>query len=136
MFFTLKRYIGLDHDEKVRIPMKKENIVLIGALLIIIATWVLMKTDLADSIHITYNGQQISNPIIGVFGGIFGFIISVIVLFCVGILLIFIFSGIGVILIGVFGVVGVVLTIVAFPFLLPLLIPLLLLFLIISAISH
>ena len=116
--------------------MKKENIVIIGALLIIIAAWVLMKTDLADSIQITYNGQQISNPIVGIFGGIFGFIISVIVLFCVGILLFFIFSGIGVILIIVFGIVGVVLIIVAFPFLLPLLIPLFILFLIISAISH
>jgi hypothetical protein len=46
-----------------------------------------------------------------------------VVLFCVGVFLVFIFSGVGLVILSTLVLVGVVLLLVAFPFLLPLLVP-------------
>jgi hypothetical protein len=46
-----------------------------------------------------------------------------IVLFCVGVFLVFIFSGVGLVILSTLVLVGVILLLVAFPFLLPLLVP-------------
>jgi hypothetical protein len=46
-----------------------------------------------------------------------------VVLFCVGVFLLFIFSGVGLVILSTLVLVGVILLLVAFPFLLPLLVP-------------
>jgi hypothetical protein len=46
-----------------------------------------------------------------------------IVLFCVGVFLVFIFSGVGLVILSTLVLLGVILLLVAFPFLLPLLLP-------------
>jgi hypothetical protein len=60
----------------------------------------------------------------GAAGGVLGTAIAGVVLFCVAILLAFVFVGVGLLILGIFVLVGLILAAVAFPFMLPLLIPL------------
>jgi hypothetical protein len=50
--------------------------------------------------------------------------LTTVILFCVALLLAFVFAGVGLIVVGCFALVGLILAAVALPFLLPLLIPL------------
>jgi hypothetical protein len=56
--------------------------------------------------------------------GGWGFLVATVVLFCVAILLAFVFAGIGLVVLGSLVLVGLILVAVAFPLLLPLLLPL------------
>lgn len=76
-----------------------------------------------DAVSIRINGQEIIGPF-DIIGGVWGLIIAAVTLFCVAILLAFVFAGVALLLLGVFALVGLVLLMVAFPFLLPILIPL------------
>lgn len=79
-----------------------------------------------DAVSIRINGQELTSPFDAVVG-VWGLIVAAVTLFCVAILLAFVFAGVALLLLGVFALVGLVLAAVAFPFLLPLLIPLFLL---------
>jgi len=81
-----------------------------------------------DVVSIRINGQELTSPFDAVVG-VWGLIVAAVTLFCVVILLAFVFAGVALLLLGVFALVGLVLAAVAFPFLLPLLIPLFLLWL-------
>jgi hypothetical protein len=74
-------------------------------------------------ISITVNGRQITGPF-GALIGVWSFILTMVILFCVAILLVFVLAGIGLIILGCLALVGLILAAIAFPFLLPLLIPL------------
>ncbi len=69
------------------------------------------------------NGQVISGPL-GFAVGLWGMILTVVILFCVAILLAFVFAGVGLVILGVLAFVGVILIAVSLPLLLPLMIPL------------
>jgi len=79
-----------------------------------------------DVVSITINGSKITE-ITGPFGvliGVWSFILTLVILFCVAILLAFVFAGVGLIVLGCLAFVGLILAAVASPFLLPILIPL------------
>ncbi len=76
-----------------------------------------------DAVSIRINGREITGPFDTIVG-VWGLIVAAVTLFCVAILLAFVFAGVALLLLGVFALVGVVLAAVAFPFLLPILIPL------------
>lgn len=78
---------------------------------------------MSSGVSITINGNAIHSPFDSI-SSIWELVITGVVLFCVSILLVFIFAGVGLILLGVFAFVMLIIMGVAFPFLLPLLIPL------------
>ena len=61
---------------------------------------------------------------LGVAVGLGGVILTVVILFCVAILLAFVFAGVGLVILGVLAFVGVILISVSLGLLLPLMIPL------------
>ncbi len=76
-----------------------------------------------NAVSVTVNGNEITGPL-GAFIGIWGFIFTLVIFFCVGILLAFVLAGVGLIVLGALAFVGIVIAAIAFPFLIPLLIPL------------
>ena len=76
-----------------------------------------------NGLSIIVNGHEITNAFQG-FVGLGEAIIATIVIFCVGILLAFVFTGVGLLLVGIFALVLMVLAAVLLPFIIPLLIPL------------
>ncbi len=79
-----------------------------------------------DVVSIWINGQELTSPFDAIVGA-WGLIVAAVTLFCVAILLAFVFAGVALLLLGVLALVGLILAAVAFPFLLPILIPLFLL---------
>lgn len=105
--------------------MKKASIVVI-VLMLIWAAYVLFTQDSTTSnMTLTINGETYSGPVVDMFGGLFGVLISMVVAVSVTILLFFIFSGVFVLLLGVAVFVGGILLSIALPFLAPVIIPLL-----------
>jgi hypothetical protein len=92
-------------------------IILIFAL---ICAWGVMSSS---DISITFNGQELEGPLAVLIGG-WGLVVTTVVLFCVAIMLAFVFAGVGLVVLGVLALVGLILVGIVFPFLLPLLIPL------------
>jgi len=76
-----------------------------------------------DGVSIIINGREITSPF-GALIGAWSFILTLVILFCVAILLAFVFVGVGLIVLGSLALVGLILAAIAFPFLLPILIPL------------
>jgi len=109
--------------------MKSIAIALVIVLLGLLA-WVVLQ---ASDVSITVNGQKL-----GGLGALaaegWGLLVAVVALFCVAILLVFVFAGIGLIVLGALVLAGLVWAWLAFPFLLPLLIPLLIVWLFVAAV--
>ena len=103
--------------------MKKLSI-MIGIILILFLAWFLLSTDVKSTIRVTINGEEITGPLGELIGGGIGLIVMIIVFFCLGMLLLFVFSGIGLIIVAVSVFVGAVLVAIAFPFFIPILFPL------------
>lgn len=89
--------------------------------MIIFLAWALFIGG--DVISITINGREITGPF-GAIIGVWSFILTLVILFCIAILLAFVFAGVGLIVLGCLAFLGLILAVIAFPFLLPLLIPL------------
>jgi len=89
--------------------------------MIVFLAWSLLLGG--DAVSITINGREITGPF-GALIGIWSFVLTLVILFCIAILLAFVFAGIGLIVLGCLAFVGLILAAIAFPFLLPLLIPL------------
>ena len=89
--------------------------------MIVFLAWALFING--DVISITINGREITGPF-GAIIGVWSFVLTLVILFCVAILLAFVFAGVGLIILGCLAFVGLILTAIASPFLLPLLIPL------------
>lgn len=101
--------------------MIKRLALVLAVFMIVFLAWALFIGG--DVISITINGREIAGPF-GAIIGIWSFILTLVILFCVAILLAFVFAGIGLIVLGCLAFVGLILAAIAFPFLLPLLIPL------------
>ncbi|MFQ6036212.1 MAG: hypothetical protein ACE5NM_10270 [Sedimentisphaerales bacterium] len=93
----------------------------LAVFMIVFLAWALFIGG--DVISITVNGREITGPF-GAIIGVWSFILTLVILFCVAILLAFVFAGVGLIVLGGLAFVGLILAAIAFPFLLPLLIPL------------
>ncbi len=88
-----------------------------------IAFLVLALLAAGDVVSIRVDGREITGPF-GTMVGAWSFILTLVILFCVAILLAFVLAGVGLIVLGCLALVGLILAAVALPFLLPLLIPL------------
>lgn len=121
-----------------KIPTKEGSIIMLKKLAIglVIVVLVILALSLLASTHavtIMINGQEIVGPLSRTAAGLWGFIVSAVALFCVAILLVFVFAGVGIIILGGLVLVGLILAAVMFPFLLPLLIPLLIVWAVVAA---
>jgi len=94
---------------------------ILAVFMIVFLAWALFIGG--NVVSITINGREITGPF-GALIGVWSFILTLVILFCVAILLAFVFAGIGLIILGCLALVGLILAAIAFPFLLPLLIPL------------
>jgi len=90
-------------------------------LMMVFLAWALLGAG--HGVSVTINGHDITTPFDAIVG-VWGFILTVVILFCIAILLAFVFAGVGLIVMGSLALIGIILAAVAFPFLLPLLIPL------------
>jgi hypothetical protein len=107
------------------VMIRKLAIVLAVAMIGILAWHVVGP---GDAVSIQVNGRELTGPFDAIVG-VWGLIVAAVTLFCVAILLAFVFAGVALLLLGVFALVGLILAAVGFPFLLPILIPLFLLWL-------
>ncbi|HUW18430.1 MAG TPA: hypothetical protein VMW16_03935 [Sedimentisphaerales bacterium] len=105
--------------------MIRKLAVLLAVLMMVFLAWAVVS---GDAVSVTINGREVSGPF-GTLVGVWGAILAAVILFCVAILLAFVFAGVGLIVLGVFVLVGLVLAAIALPFLLPVLIPLFLVWL-------
>lgn len=90
--------------------------------------WVAFQSS---EVTIVVNGETLRGPAKLAAEG-WGVLVGVVALFCVAILLAFVFAGIGLVVLGILVLAGLVAAWVAFPFLLPLLIPLLIVWLFVA----
>ena len=106
--------------EKGQIMVRKLAIIL-AVLMVGFLAWVLIGAS--DSVSLVINGNQIDSPF-GAVTGTWGVISAVVILFCVAILLVFVFFGLALMILGGLVVAGSILAAMTFPFLFPILIPL------------
>ena len=90
--------------------------------------WVAFQSS---EVSIVVNGETLRGPAKLAAEG-WGVLVGVVALFCVAILLAFVFAGIGLVVLGILVLAGLFAAWVAFPFLLPLLIPLLIVWLFVA----
>jgi hypothetical protein len=112
--------------------IKTLALILVAAMVAILAWALFMGTS---AVTITLNGRQITSPF-GAIISMWGLILTLVILFCVAILLAFVFAGVGLIVFGCLVLVGVILAAIAFPFLLPMLVPLFIVWLVCSLASR
>jgi len=98
--------------------MLKKLALILAILLVIFLLW--FSIALPHGSFITVNGRTITGPL----GAALSAILTAVILFCVAILLAFVFAGVGLIVLGSLVLVGFILAVIALPFLLPILIPL------------
>ena len=101
--------------------MIRKLAILLAVLMVGFLVWQVVGPG--DAVSIRINGQELAGPFDAIIG-VWGIIVAAVTLFCVAILLAFVFAGVALLLLGVFALVGLVLAAVAFPFLLPILVPL------------
>jgi hypothetical protein len=99
-------------------------------LLLLLAGWVAFQSS---DVAIIVNGEKLAGPAKLAAEG-WGVLVAVVALFCVAILLTFVFAGIGLVVLGVLVLSALFALWIAFPFLLPLLLPLLLVWVFVAAV--
>jgi len=109
--------------------MIRKLAIALAVLMLAILGWVLFVQS--DAVTVTINGQPVATSLVGL-GGVWGILVTFVVVFCVAILLTFVFVGVGLIILGVFLLVGLVVAAVLFPIVLPLLIPLFIIWLVVA----
>ena len=106
--------------------MMKKLALVLAILMIILLGWSLLWPG--AHVSLTINGHEITGPV-GTAVGIWQVILATVILFCVAILLVFVFAGVGLVILGCLALVGFILAATLLPFMLPLLIPLLIVWL-------
>ena len=101
--------------------MVKKAALILALLMVAFLIWMLVGP--MHGMSVTINGHTITGPIGGLVG-VWGVMVAGVVLFCVAMLLVFVFVGVGLVVVGTLALVGLILAAVALPFLLPLLVPL------------
>jgi len=96
------------------------------ALILVVLLLAIMVLGFLHSPGILFiiDGHVVEGPL-GTLIDVWGVALAGVILFCVGILLTFVFAGVGLLVLGVLALVGMVLLGTSLPFLLPILIPLL-----------
>jgi hypothetical protein len=109
--------------------MLKTIALALSMVLLALLVWVVFQSS---DISIVVNGHKLGGPMKVAAEG-WGLLVAIVGLFCVAILLSFVFAGIGLILLGALVLGGLVAVWLAFPFLLPLLVPLLIVWIFVAA---
>ncbi|HEX4585019.1 MAG TPA: hypothetical protein VH183_09330 [Burkholderiaceae bacterium] len=110
--------------------MLKTMAVVLSMLLLALLAWVAFQSS---DISIIVNGHKLSGPTKLAAEG-WGLLVAIVGLFCVAILLSFVFAGLGLILLGAVVLAGLAAVWFAFPFLLPLLVPLLIVWIFVAVV--
>jgi hypothetical protein len=110
--------------------MLKTIAIALVILLLSLVAWVMVHSN---DISIIVNGHKLDGPMKLAAEG-WGLLVAIVGLFCVAILLSFVFAGIGLIMLGAVVLAGLVAAWFAFPFLLPLLVPLLIVWVFVAAV--
>lgn len=100
--------------------MVKKVAIILAILMTAFLGWALLGTS---EVSVTINGHEIKG-LLGAAVGIWGVILAAIIIFCIAMLLVFVFAGIGLIVLGCFALAGIIFIAIVLPFLLPLVIPL------------
>ena len=108
--------------------MTKGIAIALVIVLLALIGWVAFQSS---EVTIVVNGETLRGPAKIAAEG-WGVLVGVVALFCVAILLAFVFAGVGLVVLGALVLAGLVAAWVAFPFLLPLLVPLLIVWLFIA----
>ena len=111
--------------------MKSIAIVLVILVLALLGAVLLQSSDIA----IVVNGQKLAGPVKLAAEG-WGVLVAIVALFCVAILLAFVFAGVGLIVLGALVLVGLLAAWFTFPFLLPLLVPLFIVWIFVAAVRR
>jgi len=111
--------------------MKNIAIALVIVVLAMLAVVLLQSSDIA----IIVNGQKLVGPAKFAAEG-WGVLVAIVALFCVAILLAFVFAGVGLMVLGILVLAGLLATWLVFPFLLPLLIPLFVVWIFVAAVRR
>ncbi len=101
--------------------MVKKTALILALLMVGFLIWMLVGP--MHGVRVTIDGHTITGPIEGLVG-VWGVMVAGVILFCVAMLLAFVFVGVGLVVVGTLALVAVILAAVALPFMLPLLIPL------------
>ncbi len=101
--------------------MVKKVALMLALGLVAFLIWMLLSP--IPGVSVTINGHELTDPIGGLVE-VWGVMVAGVVLFCVAVLLAFVFVGVGLVVVGALALVAVILAAVALPFMLPLLIPL------------
>ena len=108
--------------------MTKSVAIVLAILLLALIGWVAFQSS---EVTIVVNGETLKGPAKLAAEG-WGLLVGVVALFCVAILLAFVFAGVGLVVLGALVLAGLVAAWIAFPFLLPVLIPLLIVWLFVA----
>jgi len=111
--------------------MKGIAIALVIVVLAMLAVVLLQSSDIA----IIVNGQKLVGPAKLAAEG-WGVLVAIVALFCVAILLAFVFAGVGLMVLGALVLAGLLVAWLTFPFLLPLLIPLFVVWIFVAAVRR
>jgi predicted exporter len=101
--------------------MIKKLALILVILMIVLLGWALLRST--TDVSISINGKQLTGPLEPAVD-IWKLILATVILFCVAILLAFVFAGVALVVLGCIAIVGLILFAIALPFLLPLFIPL------------
>ena len=101
--------------------MVKKLALILAILMIVFLGWSLL--GLTTDVSVNINGREITGPL-GAAVSLWSTILTAVILFCVAILLAFVFAGVGLVIVGCLALVSIILVAVSLPFLLPLIIPL------------
>lgn len=101
--------------------MIKKLALVLTVLMIIFLAWAIWGPG--PGLSVTINGHEITSPFDAI-AGVWGLILTVVIIFFVAVVLAFVFAGVGLIILGCLALVGLILAAIAFPFLFPVLIPL------------
>ncbi|HZQ73980.1 MAG TPA: hypothetical protein VFB08_13775 [Burkholderiales bacterium] len=108
--------------------MLRATAAVLALLLLAGLAWILFQSS---DVSIVVNGHKLSGPLKLAAEG-WGLVVAIVGMFCVAILLAFVFAGLGLLLLGLVVLAGMAAAWLAFPFLLPLLIPLLIVWIFIA----
>jgi hypothetical protein len=111
--------------------MTKKLALVLAILLLSIVAWAIFFEH--SNVSVIVNGQPVVAPWVGV-AGITGWIVGAVALFCLAIVLAFVFAGVGLLILGFFVLAGLVVAWLMFPLLLLLLVPLALVWIFIAII--
>ncbi len=97
---------------------------LISLVSLVSLTAIMLFFGVSDGVSITLNGQEVDNPLWKGLGGVFGVVVTMVVIACSSLIMLMLLSGMGLTVLAISVCMGLLLFGIALPFLLPIILPL------------